>query len=84
MAYVTIYGVAPYRRQGRALERGPVRSFARRDLALLEAMQLSPRAAGVLVFRIEVDGEAGLVGEPQPVARFGDAPLIGDPQARAA
>ena len=74
MAYRTIYCVQPFRRQGRGLEQAATRSFARRDLALLTASELAAKAAGVLVFRIHIDG--GLCSEPEVLATHGTVPPL--------
>ena len=76
MAYLTIYCVQPFRRQGRGLERAPQRSFSRRDLALLTGCEAAAKAAGVVVFRVDVDPAGGLCSEPELLAVHGAVPPL--------
>lgn len=76
MGYQTLYCVQTYRRQGRGLERGALRSYGLKSAALEDGRLTRPRYAGVLVYSVEVDTGAREAGRICVLARHGDVPEI--------
>lgn len=70
MAYRTIYCAQAFRRQGRGLEKARLRCFADAAEALEAGRTMGGRAPAVLVYRIEIDPDVDLIGEPVTLARY--------------
>lgn len=70
----TVYCVETFWRNGRKLERGQLRQFAEPQLAEAVGRELGARMPGVLVYSVTGEPDADYWGEPEEIARYGDAP----------
>ena len=76
MARKIHYCVQPYERKGQRLSSSPLRTFDYPDLALRSAKRMAGKAAGVVAYSREGDGEYDDWGTPLVIARHGDLPEI--------
>lgn len=68
----TVYCVETLRRRGGSLERAALRSYGTRGEALDAGRQVTAKTPLVFVYRIEVDPDQELCGEPTMLAERRD------------